>query len=75
MCSDHIRKPDYALTSVPDTRLIPREPVIWSEVEIIRIREACQLARQGEVRGVSSANQRAVLTDQSEANQTPHLTP
>ena len=44
--SDHIRKPDYALSSEPDTRLIPRDPVIWTEVEIIKIREACQLARQ-----------------------------
>ena len=46
LCSDHIRKPDYGLSSVPDSRLIPRDPVIWTEVEIIRIREACQLARQ-----------------------------
>jgi len=43
---DHIRKPDYALSSEPDTRLIPRDPVIWTEVEIIKIREACQLARK-----------------------------
>ena len=42
----HINKPDYALTGKPDKRLLPQKPVIWSPVEIIKIREACQLARK-----------------------------
>ena len=42
----NIRKPDYAFSGKPDKRLIPRTPVIWSPVEIIKIREACQLARK-----------------------------
>ena len=34
----NIRKPDYAFSGKPDKRLIPRTPVIWSPVEIIKIR-------------------------------------
>lgn len=45
---DHIRKPDYALSTIGrvDQRLIPTKPVIWSQFELIKIRESCQLARK-----------------------------
>jgi len=45
---DHIRKPDYALSTIGrvDQRVIPAKPVIWSEFELIKIRESCQLARK-----------------------------
>ena len=43
---DHILKPDYAFSGKPDTSLFPTEAVIWSPVEIIKIRESSYLARK-----------------------------
>jgi len=40
---DHICKPDYALTGLPNH--IPRLPVIWTCDQIAKIRSSCQLAR------------------------------
>lgn len=42
----HIKKPSYAVSGQVDTRLIPTEPIIWSQSDIIKIRESCQLARK-----------------------------
>jgi len=42
----HIPKPAYALTGKPDQRLIPSSPVVWSQREIIKIRESCRLAKK-----------------------------
>ena len=44
--SSYYQTRDYALTGKPDKRLLPQKPVISSPVEIIKIREACQLARK-----------------------------
>lgn len=42
----HIPKPAYYKCGKPDQRQIPKHPVIWSPLEIIKIRESCVLARK-----------------------------
>jgi len=42
----HIPRPPYALTGLTDPTLIPNTPVLWSQLEIDKIRRSCQLARK-----------------------------
>lgn len=42
----HIPRPSYASSGIVEPCLIPKVPVIWSEPEIIKIRESCRLARK-----------------------------
>eukprot|EP00090_Calanus_glacialis_P003732 TRINITY_DN12762_c0_g1_i1.p1 TRINITY_DN12762_c0_g1~~TRINITY_DN12762_c0_g1_i1.p1 ORF type:complete len:314 (+),score=78.91 TRINITY_DN12762_c0_g1_i1:64-1005(+) len=42
----HILRPPYAQTGQVDPKLIPKTPVLWSTLEIDKIRRSCQLARK-----------------------------
>jgi len=42
----HIARPPYATTGIVDPESIPKAPVIWSELDIGKIRRSCQLARK-----------------------------
>jgi len=59
----HIPRPSYSSTGKPDIRLIPKKPVIWRTEEVIKIREACVLARKI-LKEVKSKVQAGATTEQ-----------